>query len=193
VQGILANTLAIVNGPPALQGVYVGTIASNSTSTVDWILGAAASGGTAARLALWNNFNRLPFSTTVTDSGALYTYSVATNREARASTGNQMTFVTGLVEDNEHFENCDKVALVGAVAATATWGFGLNSLTAFVSQPVALSDNAATATNGSLCASISLQAPIGLNVVSMQEIGDGTNANSFDDATLHYMSAVLNQ
>src|SRR5262249_8993443 len=101
--GILLNNAAITNGPAAKRGTYVGTTRSDASSLLNWIFGQVGSGGVAANLALWNMYNRVQVVTNVTDSGAAYTYSGATMRQARASPGNQINFINGLQEEGAHF------------------------------------------------------------------------------------------
>jgi hypothetical protein len=64
--GILLNTSSISNGPAALRGTYVGTIASNASSLIDWSVGGSASGGLIGQLMVWNMYNRVSVSAVVT-------------------------------------------------------------------------------------------------------------------------------
>lgn len=100
VQGIPTNTSTITNGPAAGFGTYVGTVASNSGSTLDFSFGGQASGGTAALLNVWNAFNRVPFTARIQDSTpANWTYSSATIRAVNNSTANRGTFTMGLATE----------------------------------------------------------------------------------------------
>ena len=77
------------------EATYLGTIVAANAGTVSWIFGGAASGGSAALLGVYNQYNKRTFVTTVTDNGADYAYGSNTIRQARASTGNQIQFVLG--------------------------------------------------------------------------------------------------
>ena len=99
VNGVLVNKNAITNGPAAGFGTYVGTIASNGSSTIDFILGGASNGGTAAFLNVWNAYNRTKTVTYVQDTTTSWTYGTASYRSANNSTGNRVTFVSGLQRD----------------------------------------------------------------------------------------------
>ncbi|MGE0022749.1 MAG: DUF2793 domain-containing protein [Hyphomicrobium sp.] len=57
VQGVLVNKHAISNGPAAQRGTYVGTVRSNGSAQIDWIIS-----GTGAMLGVWNAYNRAPVS-----------------------------------------------------------------------------------------------------------------------------------
>jgi hypothetical protein len=68
VGGIYVNKVDITNGPKARRGTYVGSIRTNGSSQVDWIYGAAASGGTAGVFGIWNAYHRNQFGTMVNDT-----------------------------------------------------------------------------------------------------------------------------
>jgi hypothetical protein len=103
VQGFLANSLPITNGPAAGYGFYVGTIACDAgAATVTFNpTPAAASGGPVggAWVGLWNQYNRVSAGATVKDSA---TWSYATNawRQADGSNNNRITLITGGAEDS---------------------------------------------------------------------------------------------
>lgn len=185
VSGILTNTNAITNGPGAGFGTYLGSFATDSGGgTVSYSLGGSASGGTAAVLNVWNMYNRHTSSAIVTDSGAGYTYTTATNRQARASAGNQCTFLLGQAEDSVQASIASDVALVGAVTAIGKFGLGFDTITAFSGQPFVAKDTAAVAGEDGGSTVGAWNPGIGSHVVSSQEIGDGTNANTFDNSSL---------
>jgi hypothetical protein len=75
LNGIWLNSSSITNGPAANRGTYVGTIASNGSSGIDYIFGSAASGGSSASLGVWNAYNRVLTQTSTTDTGTNYNYS----------------------------------------------------------------------------------------------------------------------
>lgn len=175
VNGILLNTSAVTNGPAASRGTWVGTIASNASSTIDWTLGSSGSGGVAAVLNVWNAYNRVEISTAVNDNGANYNYTTATIRQARASTGNQISYVVGAAEDSA-FAQYWGFANAVAVGATPQTGIGLDSITAFTNYQftaayavVSLSQNTTSVWNPA----------IGTHYLAGLEKGDGTNANTF--------------
>lgn len=97
--GILLNTSAITNGPAALRGTWVGTIGSNGTSTIDWILGGTGAGGVASTLYVWNAYNRVIVSTTVSDNNGSWSIAANTIQSMDASTANRISYLTGAAED----------------------------------------------------------------------------------------------
>lgn len=192
VNGILLNTTAVTNGPGASRGTWVGTIASNASSTIDYIFGASASGGTASVLNVWNTYNRVFTATTVTDSGAAYSYASATTRQARASAGNQISFVLGAQEDGVNFHystNTDS----GAAGAAVT-GVGFDSTTTFGVAPWVVQ----CATNLSFGGTTSgvWNVGIGTHVLSANEnqlVGTGSyDANNFAAGRNSLMAGIRN-
>ena len=100
VGGTWLNANAITNGPAAQRGTYVGSVRSNSGSTIDWHTGALAVGGTAATLYIWNMYHRVPASARVADSTDSWTYTSATWRAANASNAMRVSVIRGLNEDS---------------------------------------------------------------------------------------------
>ena len=193
VNGILLNNASITNGPAASRGTYVGTTRSNASSQLDYIFGGSASGGTAAFLGVWNAYNRVLTTTTVTDSGAGYGYSSATIRQARASAGNQISFVLGLQEDGVQFSYAGKLVTAATVNSTGLWGVGFDSTSTFGVQYSQVQTPVATSISGSGVNSGIWNAGIGLHVLSANEGGDGSTSVSFDfGSTNALMAAVRN-
>jgi len=104
LNGILVNQFAITNGPAASQGTYVGTIASNAGSTIDYIFGSLGTGGAqTASHFVWNIYNRVSVITNVVESTASWTSSLTAFRASNGSTANRINFVLGLAEDSVDF------------------------------------------------------------------------------------------
>jgi hypothetical protein len=186
--GILVNANAITNGPAALQGYYVGTIRSNTSSKIDFIYGGAASGGVAAVLNVWNMYNRVSIGTTVTDSGGNYTYTSSTVRQARAAATNQISFVLGLQEDMVDITYVTNLATVAA-AAFATASIGLDSLTVFSTQASEWFDSAGTVQLGQMTRH--LFSGLGSHFAAPLEASDNTNANTFNTNNSNRFAACL--
>jgi hypothetical protein len=99
VNGVLLNNAAITNGPAAQRGTYVGTVRSNGSSLIDYILGAAAAGGTAAVLGVWNMYNRIDEVANVRDTTDSWTYQPTAWRSANNSAAMRISVVRGLDDD----------------------------------------------------------------------------------------------
>jgi len=99
VNGCWLNKIAITNGPAAQRGTYVGTVRSNASSQIDYILGGTAAGGTAAVIGVWNTYNRVLVTPLVRDSTSNWTYNSTTARSLNNSAGNRISMVRGLDED----------------------------------------------------------------------------------------------
>ena len=137
LNGILVNKIAITNGPAAQRGTYLGTIRSNGSSQIDYILGGTAAGGTAAVIGVWNMYNRVTVSPVVKDSTNAYTYNSTTIRSLNNSAGNRISMIRGLDEDGVTATlqvpftggaSGDYAAAVSldatASLAGGTWGYG---------------------------------------------------------------------
>jgi hypothetical protein len=173
LNGVLVNSAAITNGAAQYRGTYVGTIASNGASTIDWILGAAI---TAARLMVWNYYNRVNVITRVTDTQAAYTYQSATVRQAGGSTYNQINYVCGVAEDAPDASYQQTVATAATAGATNYIGVGDDSITAFETVPGRIQTVAAAALTAS--ADVRYQKGfgepmLGVHYLAALEAGDG--------------------
>jgi hypothetical protein len=188
VNGILLNTSSITNGPAASRGTWVGTIASNASSTIDYILGGAASGGTAAVLNVWNAYNRVVVGTTVTDSGTLYNYTGSQIRQARSSAGMQVTFVTGAAEDAWTAHAAAEAAALPNGAAS--YGIGLDSNVTYTS-PRGVVSNSSPSTIVGASAPFYSTTSIGQHVVSLNQASDSVHTNTFDNISTDTLSFQL--
>lgn len=99
VNGILVNKYAITNGPAAQRGTYVGTVRSNGSAQIDYVLGGSGSGGVEAKIHVWNMYNRVPWDVMVQDTSDSWTYATANFRASNNSNTNRVSMVFGLVED----------------------------------------------------------------------------------------------
>lgn len=133
VQGIYTNKVAITNGPGANLGTYVGTVRTNGSSTVDYIFGGFASGGTAAVFNLWNMYNRVLVAATVGQSDSSYTYNSATWRELHGNSNVEIRFVRGLNEDGILAQNVMLIFGTPGVAGGYA-GIGLDATNALAAN-----------------------------------------------------------
>jgi hypothetical protein len=177
--GILLNKISITNGPAASRGTYVGTIRTNGTSTIDYIVGGSASGGTAGLLGVWNMYNRNLSTAQSIDSGANYTYATATIRQARASAGNQISVLTGLSVDTVAFSWQIRIATVAVVAANSQLGIGEDSTTTFASIGAIVQTSAASIFVAIPVAWLIKVPSLGFHVYAAVEVGNGSDANTF--------------
>jgi hypothetical protein len=53
VNGVWVNLNAITNGPTASKGTYVGTVRSDGSSQINYVLGGTGANGVAALLGVW--------------------------------------------------------------------------------------------------------------------------------------------
>jgi len=184
VNGIWLNNATIGNGtttgPAAQRGTYVGSTRSNASSTLDWILGGSAAGGTAGFLGVWNCYNRIQFSAVVVNSGANYTYSTFAYRQAEASAGMQISFVMGLAEDTVCANYQTTLATAAAGSAGAFIGIGVDSTTTYSGAKCFIN---ATFAATHFFTPITLMKPqqfLGHHAICAVESGDGVNANGFN-------------
>jgi len=182
VKGLYFNANSITNGPAAQRGTYVGTIRSNGTSTIDWILGASGAGGTAAVLGVWNAYNRQVVATTVTDSNASWNYTSATVRQVDGSGGNQVGFISGLAADGITASYAGGGSLAAAAGAFYQIGLALDSVTVFDKNNVFQTGSAVAVTGGSFVTN-NYAPQIGYHLIAALERSDGTNAVTFVGGT----------
>lgn len=173
-KGILLNTSAVTNGPAALRGTWVGTIASNASSTIDFIFGSA--GPVAGVLNVWNAYNRVSVGCTVIDQGVGYSYTSATVRQARASTSNQISFVVGSAEDTiiGNYQNVMQNAAAGGAITRA--GFGYDTITAFSANAL-VSGNAFIS---NVNAQLIINPTVGTHYIASVENADGVSGGTFN-------------
>jgi hypothetical protein len=190
VSGILLNTSAITNGPAAQRGTWVGTIASNGSSTIDYTFGSAGSGGVAAVLNVWNTYNRVTTTTSVTDSGASYTYATATVRQARASTGNQIGFLLGAQEDGVQFAYSTRniVTITAGNATETTVGF--DSTTTMAIPGMIAQSSGASITIGGTSAGV-WNAAAGTHTLTALENANAGNSATFNASSANVLTATL--
>jgi hypothetical protein len=189
IQTNAASLSAIAGGNtpvtvPVNQGIYVGTFRTLAAGQTAMVMNpAAASGGNASILGLWNNYNRVKLRGVSIDNGVSYTYSATTIRQARASAGNQVNFICGLLEETISIElfTC---ATSGA-SGSAKMGFGLDTTTAFSennNQFVQANPVGTTPTTYIGWNSHEFAAQIGFHFVSANEASGAAGINQTFDA-----------
>jgi hypothetical protein len=176
----------------ANQGTYLGTVLATANGQISYVFGAAASGGTAATLTVWNMYNRVTTPTTVVDNGTAYTYTTATIRQARASAGNQVQVVIGVNEDAITVNYSARGATTAASAASPMWGVGVDSTTTFTVPQCQWTNTAAVAATWG-CTNSTILSPtlIGIHTITANENGDGSNANTFGTGTANSLAVTV--
>ena len=178
--GYLTNTVAITNGPGAGLGTYVGTVRSNGSSQIDYILGGVGvSGGESTILGVWNMYNRVDVSLANIDSATQWTYNTAAFRVKHNLTTNEISFVIGLAEDALAALNV-MVAQCSAVNGDFACGIGLNSATAVATASSNVIGLGAVA-NGNFPMACNYQAaaPLGFNYLAPLEWADTATTTWF--------------
>lgn len=127
LNGIPVNRYAIVNGPAAREGTFVGTVLTDASSQMNWQPGGLAVGGTSAILGVWNMFNRADMAGVVQDSTVSWSYNSSTVRPARAQAGMR---VTGIVGMPAIVKGRYTSAWQGDLGVHGCIGIGVNSITA---------------------------------------------------------------
>lgn len=178
--GILVNTVAITNGPGAGLGTYVGSVRSNGSSTIDFILGASGAGGVAAFIGIWNNYNRAQTAGIVLDSNASWTYSTNTVRPSDNSTSMRVSFISGLSADFIHASFKQNYSNTTATA-TPSIGIGIDSTTTF--SPLASEYQIPGASYLGNATALSITQLIGFHYLQALENGGGTATTTWYGAT----------
>lgn len=195
VKGVLLNKVAITNGPAANRGTYVGTVRSNGTSTIDFIFGGAAAGGTAAFFGVWNMYNRVNFGTFVADTTDFWTTSNTTIHAANeGGTGsglnNRASFISGWQEDAYGASFTIALATGRSTSGNAFCGIGLDSTSTFTGVMGACGFGAGVAGQGTGFATGSALGFHYLQAVEVVQAGTGT-ATYYGDAGLTSLQSGL--
>ena len=130
LNGILTNSAAITNGPPANQGTFVGSIATDGSATLDVQFGGTGSGGVPGYFCLSNYWNRVRQLVQSLDNGGAYTLASTTWRPWRNSINNAhyMMFCT-TEEANVQLVATMHTISPGASGSLYAIGLGLDSTT----------------------------------------------------------------
>ncbi len=150
-------------------------------------MGSSASGGGAAYLDLWNQYNRVNVVANVVDSGATYTYATASWREVRGGATDQINFVMGLAEDQVLSSYGTTATTSGTVGSTNIFSVGFNSTTAPLSPQFTLVAQVASSTLGlSGSTSYSVWPLPGWNYLAACEFGESPSntLNPNENSTL---------
>lgn len=184
VNGILLNNASITNGPAASRGTYVGTTRSNASSQLDWIFGASAAGGTAAWLGVWNAYNRVNVTTTVTDSNASWVTTTSATFAALDTGGtgsglnNRISAVSGFAEDGISITLVARTLPAAASSAGVLIGFALNATNVADKQAGQNASSGSVVIAGSTTVSNTYAPQLGFNFWQAVQSGDGTNTGT---------------
>ena len=138
--GILVNTSSITNGPAGGFGTYVGTILTDTTTTVGVTFApqpAAASGGpttgtggvnAGAWIGLWNYYNQSQIAASAQDSKATWTTTSTSLQTLDGSNTNRVTWINGLGTGSAGYQ-LTVMAATGNTVEPACAAVGFNSVT----------------------------------------------------------------
>jgi hypothetical protein len=190
-----ANTAQTTAGAitlPVHQGTFLGSFMTHPSinGNVQWIFGAAASGGGNALLQISNYYNRVLFNTIVQDNGANYTYTGGV-RQARGSNTNQIAFLqTDSERSSLFFYNTQNNLITSGSLSTAVLGLGFDSTTGF--QNFSQIFDSSTANGAIVSTNVPIAFfPTGYHIVSALEQGDGVNANIFNRSSNNFLQGLI--
>jgi len=154
---------------PDKQGIYVGTLFIDAVSGQ---LSCHRSTGQSRKWGIWNFNNRQNLWLKVTDPTANWAYNLAVVRQSNAAAGNNLTVLSGLVEESYDLQFKQKVSVQFNGACEANIGVGWNSTTVIsgkFGQGGGGVSGAAASLTAEPCAE-HLQSPaLGINVVNALE------------------------
>ena len=172
-----ASTLSIGAG----QATYVGTMRATANGQTSHVMNpAAASGGNAPTLGLWNYYNRISMTGTSLDNGAQYTYTSSTIRQARASSGNQANFVIGVAEDVVQGLAYCHMTLNAVATNISVFGLNLDSTTSDAVSYFAQNPSGSANLDAAPVLVSSFAPQLGYHYVSRNEHSDNVHANGFN-------------
>lgn len=177
VAGVLVNAPAIMNGPGAGFGTFVGTIGGNAAAAVDFVFGGAAPGGVAASFGLWNAYNQVPFRASVIDTTSSWAYAGGT-RCADGSINNRVSLISGAPIYPIRVSYTVFIAMAAHAGAAAYIGYALDSTTTMnknfvVTNPVSSAFVQAPTVSGVLAPQV------GSHFVQAMESSDTVNSSTF--------------
>lgn len=119
INGIMTNKVAITNGPGANLGTYVGTVRSDASSQLN---------DSVLLRYVANAYNAVDRNMVVVDTTDSWTYTTATWRQARATSSNQVAYVSPQLPFVNLVEaNCQSVTQGGAGNPRLAVGVGVDS------------------------------------------------------------------
>jgi hypothetical protein len=169
---------------PDNQGTFVGSFLTAINGASIWGFGGAASGGSPANFAICNYYNKVLFNTIVEDNGAPYTYTTATPRQARASGGNQISYIQSDSERAANFSYLADGTTTANTGAGMIVGVGIASNAFNVYSDI--TNSGAAASNIALNTPFSISST-GLRIIFAIEQGDGSFANIFDRSSANQL------
>lgn len=178
---------------PTNQCTYLGTFLTDATNAgqISYIFGGAAT-GPAARLSIWNMYNRVLTTGRIQDSGARYTYTSVTWRQDRASTSMQVNFVLGLTQDTMQIYRFDNIATNAALGSAAGEGIGIDATNTPTILPVCSVVAPTAAVFSGDCQTAPTFFPtLGSHFIAAIQQSDGTNAINFDNVNSDSISIFL--
>ena len=162
------------------QGTYLGTFYASANGQSGIKLGAtAAIGGSAPVCFIWNAYNQVAGAFACRDSTASYTYQTAAWRQRNGSTGNQFSFICGLVVNGisgASSAQCSQSASVGVDIA-----MGLNSTTAPYGGTVGFINSTSTVANQGF-SHFNLSVAIGYNYIADLEYSPASGTTTWSDS-----------
>jgi hypothetical protein len=180
-----SSTLSV----PTNQGTFLGSFSTvNANGQSAFLYGSAASGGGNAYLGICNYYNKALFTTGVEDTGAPYTYTTATARNARGSGTNIIQYIQS---DSERAVSSCYVAAsqtTSNASADVVTGLGVASNSFNV---LSVFQNAAAQATSTSMATVFLLSSSGFSTIYALEQGDGTHANTFDSNSSNLLSANI--
>jgi hypothetical protein len=134
--GFWVNKAAIANGPVARRGLYVGSFRSNAAAQLDWTLNTSGAGGVESKLHVWNLYNPVHMTSTVTDTNGSWTSTFngfeALDVGAAGGVGNRCSVLRGLDILPDMVDL--RVPVFAAAGSNGGVGIGLDSVTANAAQ-----------------------------------------------------------
>ncbi len=186
--GIALNKNAITNGPGALRGTLLGGIRTDSSGTVTYKLGGAASGGDPALLSVDNVYNAVEVAPEVSDTVATYTLTNSTVQPFHGSNssdsgvgsgiGNRISILKCLQRDAVTVAFRGRGLNAAAHLANITIGFAKNSSTTDDVRATTLQVGSAVGISPPMSVIKQYKPILGWNYFQLLHKGDGTNANT---------------
>jgi hypothetical protein len=182
----LRNSSSSTTAVAAGQATYVGTVYATANGQTGMNFApAAASGGAAPVLGLWNAYNRVRVTAINQDNTSSWSYSTATWRPADNSTSNRVSWVDGLGHSGVAADYA--CMLVSSSSSVAFIGVDFNSTSA---APAAPSQYAGAGGEGTVLARAVSLPVMGFNYAQAVEYG-AASTTTFDGVNSSQQAMTL--
>lgn len=170
LNGRLVNKYSISNGPAAQRGLYVGSIRSNGTATID---------DTYTSRHVWNMYNEVDRPMYCVELDDNWNYSTAAYRQANGDPLNKVNFLIGWAGRAVTAQACGRAVNNTSTPRLVSTGIGVDSVTAIAFGALTGTVGVSDSISASMNASVVIIPGIGMHYLAWLEKGNGTDTQTW--------------